>query len=178
MLKPVYCTKFCRSNVLEEMIKSDLKKPIIFGQPKQSFIGNWSTFFLCGIMSSLHIIKLFDCGCSWSVMCRKRCIAISCLCFVLTSVSHLVSSQFAALIALHHSILSNKFNFWIGVGLNMFLLHLLAWYCKAACTKCQVPPVGVIEEGSTERVRISPASPTGLKKNTPEFMEKASVFSG
>lgn len=66
----------------------------------------------------------------------------------------------------------------MGVGLNMFFLHLLAWYCKAACTKCQVPLVGVIEEGSTEQVRISPASPTGLKKNTPKFMEKASVFSG
>lgn len=29
-----------------------------------------------------------------------------------------------------------------------------------------------------EGVRISPASPTDLKKNTPEFMEKASLFLG
>lgn len=29
-----------------------------------------------------------------------------------------------------------------------------------------------------ERVRISPASPARLKKNTPEFMEKASLFLG
>lgn len=48
----------------------------------------------------------------------------------------------------------------------MFLLHLLGWYCKAACTKCQVPLVGGVEGGSTEHIRISPASPTDLKKNT------------
>lgn len=69
----------------------------------------------------------------------------------------------------------------MGVGLNVFLLHLPGSYCreksKAACKKFQGSLVGGVEEGSTERARNSPASPTGLQ-NTPEFMEKASVFLG
>ena len=61
---------------------------------------------------------------------------------------------------------------------SCIFLDGIAEKSKATCKKCEVSVVGGFEEGSTEWVRISPASHTDLKKSTPEFMEKASVFLG
>lgn len=66
------------------------------------------------------------------------------------------------------------------MAVNMFLLCLLGWCCRekqgSTCKSCQPPLAGGAEKGSMERVRISPASPTCLNKNTLELMKKASVF--
>lgn len=66
------------------------------------------------------------------------------------------------------------------MAVSMFLVCLLGW-CRrekqgSACKSCQPSLAGGAEKGGTERVRISPASPTRLNKNTLELMKKASVF--